>query len=249
METKSGALILAMLILTSGGLVSAQTRPALDEESQKREMGRAVMAMSSRQMDMGPHMRMTALRRPRSGDQQRADEIVKQARQAIERYKDYKVALAEGYQIFIPNLPQNMYHFNNSWYGLESDRRFNVAHPTSLLYEKTAAGGYRLIGVMYTAPPDMTEDMLDQRIPLSVAQWHQHVNLCLPRRQMEGLFDPASRFGINGSITTSEECERAGGRFFPRLFGWMVHLYPYEQKSDQMWSVERQIGPGHRHKQ
>ena len=240
---------MALLMLTSGGLVSAQIRSTPDEESEKKELGRAVMAMSLRQMDMGPHMKMTLLRRPQSGDKQRADEIVKQARQAIERYKDYKVALAEGYQIFIPNLPQNMYHFNNSWYAMESVRRLNVAHPTSLLYEKTAADDYRLIGVMYTAPADMTEDALDQRIPLSVAQWHQHVNLCLPRRQMEGLFDPASRFGINGSITTSEECERAGGRFFPRLFGWMVHLYPYEQKSDQMWSVERQIGPGHMHKQ
>src|SRR5260370_33615871 len=135
-------------------------------------MIRVVMAMSSRQMDMGQPMRMTALRRHRSGDQQRADEIVKQARQAIERYKDYKVALAEGYQIFIPDLPQEMYHFNNSWYGMESDRRFNVAHPTSLLYEKTAANGYRLIGVMYTAPPDMSEESLDERITLSVAELH-----------------------------------------------------------------------------
>lgn len=101
---------------------------------------------------------------------------------------------------------------------------------------------------MYTAPPSMTEDELNGRIPLSVAQWHQHVNLCLPPRgQIQGLFDTTSRFGVNGSITNKEECERAGGRFFPRLFGWMVHLYPYEQKTTDMWSVERQTATGSHH--
>jgi hypothetical protein len=65
---------------------------------------------------------------------------------------------------------------------------------------------------------------------------------------MLGLFDSTSRFGVNGSISTKEECDKAGGRFFPRLFGWMVHLYPYEQKAEDMWSVERQVAPGpHRH--
>jgi hypothetical protein len=103
---------------------------------------------------------------------------------------------------------------------------------------------------MYTAPAEMTEDELNQRIPLSLAQWHQHVNLCLPPRgEMQGLFDSRSRFGVNGSIATKEECDKAGGRFFPRLFGWMVHLYPYEQKPEEMWSVERQATPAqHRHK-
>jgi len=26
----------------------------------------------------------------------------------------------------------------------------------------------------------------------------------------------------------------------PRIFGWMVHLYPYEKTMDDIWSVERQ---------
>jgi len=242
------AALLSALALVSGGSALAQDRqsPMTEDKQKKLEMDGTIMAMSSKHMDMGPHMRMTEMRRLGPGDQQRADEIVRRARQAIEKYKDYKAAAQDGYQIFLPDEPQSMYHFNNSWYAMEADYRFNPEHPTSLLYEKVG-DGYRLIGVMYTAPANMTEDELNKRIPLSIAQWHQHVNLCLPPRgQLQGLFDPTSRFGVNGSITTRAECERAGGRFFPRLFGWMVHLYPYEQKKADMWSVERQLAPDER---
>ena len=142
-----------------------------------------------------------------------------------------------------------MYHFNNLRYYAEAERHFNVEHPTSLLYEKTREG-YRLIGVMYTAPADLTEDELDERIPLSVAAWHQHVNVCLPEGDpLQNLFGNGTRFGLEGSISTEEECQKAGGRFYTRLFGWMVQLYPYERTAREMWSVERQMaeGSGHTH--
>ena len=42
----------------------------------------ANQAMSEDHMDMGPHMKMTTLRRQRPGDQERADKIVEEARQA-----------------------------------------------------------------------------------------------------------------------------------------------------------------------
>jgi hypothetical protein len=94
---------------------------------------------------------------------------------------------------------------------------------------------------MYTAPKRFTEDKLNDRIPLSVAQWHEHVNFCKPpadRRQEA--FGPNAKFGLRGSITTKEECEANGGTFLPNLFGWMVHVYPFENKPDAIWSVERQ---------
>jgi hypothetical protein len=34
-------------------------------------------------------------------------------------------------------------------------------------------------------------------------------------------------FGLTGSIATQEACQEAGGQFFPQVFGWMVHVYPY----------------------
>ncbi len=134
-----------------------------------------------------------------------------------------------------------MYHFTNYRYALEAGFHFNPEHPTSLLYEKHG-DGYRLIGVMYTAPKSFSEDELNRRIPLSVAQWHAHVNLCVPPANRENeMRGPGAKFGLAGSIATREACEAEGGRFVPQIFGWMVHLYPYEQKPEDIWSVERQL--------
>jgi hypothetical protein len=200
----------------------------------------AMLSMSGRSMDMGPHMKMTTLRDLKPGDQEKADQVVAAARQAAEKYTDYKVALADGYKIFLPNLPQKQYHFTNYRYAFEAAIQFNPDHPTSLLYEKTG-DGYKLIGVMYTAPKSSNWNDLDQRIPLSVAQWHAHINLCLPPadRRSEA-WGPHPKFGLAGSITTRTDCDAAGGKFKPQKFGWMVHLNPFEQKPEDICSDERQ---------
>jgi hypothetical protein len=205
----------------------------------------AMNSMDHHHMDMGAHMKMTALRDPKSGDEARAAKVAETARQVAEKYTDYRAALNDGFQIFLPNLPQKQYHFTNNRYAIETAFRFNPEHPTSLLYEKQGSG-YKLIGVMYTAPKRMTEDDLDQRIPLSIAQWHEHVNFCAPpatstpdekKREMWG---PQARFGLAGSIATQEACDTAGGTFHPVIFNWMVHLYPLEKTPEAIWSAERQ---------
>jgi hypothetical protein len=200
----------------------------------------AMISMSGRKMDMGPHMKMTTLRDLKPDDQEQADQVVTAARKAADKYADYKVALADGYKIFLPNLPQKQYHFTNYRYAFEAAIQFNPEHPTSLLYEKNG-GQYKLIGVMYTAPKNSNWNDLDQRIPLSIAQWHAHINLCLPPPERKNeAWGPNARFGLAGSITTKEPCEAAGGKFMPQIFGWMVHVYPFEQKPEEIWSVERQ---------
>jgi hypothetical protein len=206
----------------------------------------AMHSMESRHMDMGPHMKMTALRPLQPGDQARADRIVKIAHEVSEQYEDYHTALDDGFRIFLPNVPQAMYHFTNYRYAFEALSYFNPEHPTSLLYEKHG-DGYKLIGVMYTAPRNATEEELNERIPLSIAQWHAHVNLCLPpRRERYEMLAAHPRFGLQGSISTKAACDAAGGRFLPQIFGWMVHVYPFEQKPADIWSVERQmVGPAH----
>jgi hypothetical protein len=168
--------------------------------------------------------------------------VAEEARKASEHYTDYHVALAEGFKIFHPEFPQKMYHFTNYGYAREAFMHFNPEHPTSLLYEKHG-DDYKLIGVMYTAPKRLTEDELDQRIPLSVAQWHEHVNFCLAPRDRRGEgFGPHPQFGLKGSIATQEACDTAGGTFFPVVFNWMVHVYPFEKDQANIWSVERQHG-------
>src|SRR4029079_6148181 len=49
------------------------------------------------------------------------------------------------------------------------------------------------------------------------------------------------KFGPDGSIATAEACTAARGRFFPQLFGWMVHVYPFEKTLDKVWAVQYQI--------
>lgn len=223
------------------GQASEPSAPPVDEKI-AIQLNNTTHAMSDRHhMDMGPHMRMTMLRPATPEDQKRADEIVAAARAALEKYKDYHAALADSFHPFLPQVKgQRMVHFTNYWYAAEAALRFNPAHPTSLLYEKQG-DGYKLIGAMYTASAMFTEDELNDRIPLSVVQWHMHVNLCMPpaNRRQEAI-PPNARFGLAGSIATKEECDREGGHFLPRIFGWMVHMYPYEQTSDDIWSLERQ---------
>jgi hypothetical protein len=200
----------------------------------------AMHSMEGRKIDMGPHMKMTTLRQLKPGDQEKAGQVVEAARRASEKYADYKVALLDGYKIFLPNLPQKQYHFTNYRYAFEAAFNFNAEHPTSLLYEKRG-DDYKLIGVMYTAPKNANWNELDQRIPLSIAQWHAHVNLCLPPSDKKNeTWGPNAKFGLAGSITTKPDCDAAGGKFIPQIFGWMVHVYPMEQRPEDIWSVEHQ---------
>lgn len=189
------------------------------------------------------HMTMTALRAPQPGDQQRADAIVAAAKTAMEPYRDYRKALADGYQIFLPKIPQPLYHFTNPDNAREARWQFDPLKPTSLLYKKNPDGGYTLVGAMYTDRLGATEDELNQRIPLSIARWHQHVNFCrAPGGDWSDYTGPHPKFGLMGSIDTREACEAAGGVFIPHVFGWMVHVYPYETDPAKIWSVDDDHG-------
>src|ERR1700722_4697766 len=194
-------------------------------------------AMSDHDMDMSmsAHMYMTSLRPANPADEKRAAEIIAQLRPAIEKYQDYRVALADGFKIFMPDVPQPHYHFTNYAYAFEAAFEFNPAHPTSLLYKKTK-DGYELEGAMYTARKLATEDDLNARVPLSVARWHKHTNLCLPPKGASLQQVNLNEFGFRGPIATEEACEQAGGRWFPQIFGWMVHVYPYETDPAKVWA-------------
>jgi hypothetical protein len=209
-------------------------KPEKASEKDQSAEGGAMNAMSHmHHHQMGPHMYMTALRPASPQDWAKADTIVEQLRPAIEKYKDYHVALADGFRIFMPNLPQSEYHFTNYQNGFLETFTFDPTRPTSLLYKKTKTG-YDLIGAMYTMPKRVSEDQLNARVPLSVAQWHLHTKLCMPPREQRGHAD-LTKFGLQGSIITKEACTEAGGNFYPVIFGWMVHVYPFEDSREKIW--------------
>jgi hypothetical protein len=186
---------------------------------------------------MSAHMYITALRPVKPGDQAKAAAIVSAAKQAMAPYQDYHKALDDGYEIFLPNVPQSQYHFTKAAYALEARTSFDPLKPTSLLYKKTP-DGYTLVGAMYTDRVDASEEEIDGRIPLSIARWHQHVNFCkAPEGHKAEYFGPGAKFGLLGSITTEEACAAAGGKFFAHIFGWMVHVYPYEKDPQGIWST------------
>jgi hypothetical protein len=211
--------------------------PMADDEMSSHD-GTAASGMASNSVaSMTPHMARSHPRPANNGDEQRARVLVETLRASIEKYRDYRVAERDGYKPFLPNLKLNEYHFTNYWYGFKAAFEFDPAAPTSLLYRPLPGGGYELIGAMYTAPREMGEDKLDQRVPLSVARWHRHVNICMPQSGETTLAD-WREFGPRGSIATKDRCDAAGGRFYPQIFGWMVHVYPWESDPTKIFAPQ-----------
>ena len=222
-------------------LLAAGTAPVLRAQSMPgMDMSQADASMSG---DMKPmaHMTMTPLGKPRPGDSARAAAIVDTVRAAIGKYRDYHTALDQGFTIFMPRVPQRIYHFTSKRNAISAAFRFDPSRPTSLLYRKNADGGFTLVGAMFTARKRATLEELNARVPLSVAEWHMHTNLCIPPKgEREAMRDGAStshRFGFFGSITTEDACTAAGGTFMPTVFGWMVHVSPFETDPRLVWGT------------
>ena len=147
---------IAALLAASAPASRAQAMPGMD-------MSAAAGATSGDMMPMA-HMTMTKLGPMHAGDEVRAAAIADTLRGAIEKYRDYHVALDDGYAIFLPKIPQTVYHFTSKTNALKA---------------------------IFT-------------------------------------FDP-SRFGLRGTIVTEDACNAAGGRWMPTVFGWMVHVSPWEK--------------------
>jgi hypothetical protein len=197
------------------------------------------MGSTSSDMAMGPHMKLSPVRPVQPGDVERANAVVSTLRAVLSKYSDFHAAQADGYKQFLPNVKQPRYHFTSWVNALGAERSFDAARPTSLIYEKDG-DGYKLLGAMYTAPRSYTPDQLDARLPLSIARWHQHVDICWgPQGTDKSRYiGPGAQFGLLGSIDTQTACDAAGGRFQPVLFNWMVHVYPFETDPAKIWRVD-----------
>lgn len=194
------------------------------------------------------HMKLTAERRAAPGDSARAAALVTRMRSTLTKYRDVRVAEADGFRQFLPGVKnQPVYHYTNRLYALEATMRFDADHPTSLLYQRGAGDSLVLVGAMYTAPARLSDDDLDQRIPLSVARWHEHVNWCIPPRggvqQWRDSTGGHPVFGPQSPIATAEACSAVGGRFLPRIFGWMVHVNAFASDDPRViWAVHHHEG-------
>jgi hypothetical protein len=176
---------------------------------------------------MAKHMAYSSPRALTAADSVRASHVINELRQAIAKYQDVKVAEADGYKMFAPQIKnQPQYHFTRGWNALRNQWGFDPARPTSLLYTKDAQGQFQLIGAMYTASRRTSEDDLNERVPLSIARWHRHINWCVPMRNAkERWYETRNGRPIFGplGVATKDECDAANGRFIEQAFGWMLH--------------------------
>jgi len=209
--------------------------PGMDMSGNMKDMGPSMEAMAG-------HMTITPLRPRQPGDEEKTRAVVAQVKASIERYKDYRKALADGFVIANPKVDQPQAHFNNPANLHEADQHFDPTKPSSLLYFKTPKQQYKLEGVMFTARPDATEDELNERIPLSIVRWHEHTNFCAaPADRVKEYFGKSPKFGMFGSIRTADACKAGGGTFYPRMFTWMIHVFPFENDLKDVFSMNDDI--------
>ena len=247
------AVAAALLLAASPATVLGQgheAHGALADSVAARDTHAMTDAAMAETMTANPHLLLTPARPASVEDQRRAADVAATLRGAIEKYRDVKVAEADGYRMFAPRVKaQKVLHFTNRRSALRNTFGFDPARPTSLLYERRDGDALVLIGAMYTAAKDASLEELDRRVPLGVARWHRHVNICVPRlRDRERWLerrDGRLLFGPRGSITTREECDAAGGRFRTGAFGWMVHANVFAgDDPGVVWGDHRHVSGG-----
>lgn len=216
------------------GAQSAQSHPSMSMSDSMQMSGMADHAMSgAMDENMMKHMLLSPPRAPTHADSVRAMQVAMELKRAISRYQDTAAAVADGYRMFAPAVKnQRVYHFTNYRHAFAEAFRFDPAKPTSILYTRDAAGRFHLVGAMYTMPKRASLDKLNDRVPLSIARWHRHVNWCLPKKgdgsRMAERKNGAPLFGPESPIASRQACEDVGGRFFADPMGWMVHANVYE---------------------
>ena len=226
-------------------MAGAATAAAAAAMGMNEQVAMAVEQSMNAHMD-GPHLDLTPQRQPAPGDSARAAKVVAELRRGIVKYRDVTLALADGFHMFAPEArDQPIYHYIHPTRTMRENARFDPTQPSSLLYRKLPDGSLDLLGAMYTAAARATLSDLDARVPLSVARWHRHINYCFPadRSRISEARNGQPLFGPVGSIATRPECEAAGGRFTPQLFGWMVHANVFAGNDPKMiWGSDHAHG-------
>ena len=233
-RNKVGILVLLSLCVFAANLAAqGRAHPKASADS-ARIAGMADHAMSgAMDENMMKHMVLTPTRKATRDDSLRAARVAADLKAAIAKYQDTAVAVSDGYKMFLPNVKnQKVYHFTNYGRAFKEAFRFNVEEPTSLLYKRADNGKLTLVGAMYRMPQRAGIDRLNDRVPLSIARWHKHVNWCLPKKGDEARWletkNGKPQFGPESSVATKAACDAVNGEFQESLFGWMLHANVYE---------------------
>ena len=233
------------------GAAAQEGRAHADHAPSSHAMAASANASMSGPIAVSPYMKLTPERPATAADSTRAAQVAAQLRRAIEKYRDVRVAEADGYEIFAPRLPQEVYHFTSRWRSIKESFRFDPTQPSSLLYRRSPEGTFELVGAMYHAPKRLSLEQLDERVPLGIARWHAHTNFCVPKRRDRERWlemkDGKPVFGPAGGITTRAECDAVGGKFHEQVFGWMVHAMVFAGDDPRaIWGADHAAHGDHR---
>lgn len=102
---------------------------------------------------------------------------------AVAPYRDVETAVADGDRSFPPEPAPGMrsVHYVHHRRSRGEVHQVDPTRPGALLYEQVRPGQFRLVGAMLTAPVEASLEELNERVPLSVTQWHLHQNICVPQ--------------------------------------------------------------------
>ena len=145
------------------------------------------------------------------------------ARQATAKYRDIRVARADGYSAYGIYVPGMGIH-----YAKPPSKQFDLQHPDVLLHERdgTAPEGYALVAVSYFFEADADPIGQPNNPPFanSLATWHQHDKLCV--------FSDRSV----SSVLSETQCKTQGGMFVPST-PWMLHLWIWKDNPLGLFSM------------
>jgi hypothetical protein len=206
------ALVAVIIALFSFGLPAVAQQP----QEGKQEPPSAMMHMGHGH-SAGAPVSFTELKETLS--------YLERAREATAKYRDVRVAEADGYRAIGPDVPGMGIH-----YVLPAEQNgFDAEKPPILLYEKnqSAPGGFALVGVSYllNAPEGPDGQPLNSPFPKALAVWHRHENICV-------LPDRSATAG-----SSAERCREKGGHFSAET-QWMVHAWIWKDSALGVFSPE-----------
>ena len=153
------------------------------------------------------------------------DRMLTLAKEATEKYRDVRVARADGYRQVTAIYPGTGAHFADL--DLLAAGTFHVTRPTALQYARGADGGFELVGVAWVLPGKADDSPPSFFAPLG--QWHFHDEHARCFRRIGQ--DAFSEF------TAAAACAAAGG-VFVEAGHWMLHAWLFRPSPDGVFAAK-----------
>lgn len=157
-------------------------------------------------------------------DKRRIDRMLGETIGATGKYRDVRLAVADGYRQDGPSRPGEGAHFLNR--RVLAAGVFDLRRPTFLLYEHRPDWSYELVGVGWLLPKRWGDDTPPRHLE-PLADWHYHEYA-----------PPGICFWPDGTTNAVDRsaCASRHGRFW-RESPWMLHAWLFRPNPDGVFSL------------